>query len=91
MRSVPLFEAKNRLTTLVHEVEEGSPVQITRHGKAVAVLLGSASYENLHDTKRSFTANLERFLHEWPPEESGEYQDPFAGIRSDEGGRKVEL
>lgn len=91
MHDVPLFEAKNRLTALVHEVEEGNSVQLTRHGKAVAVLVGSSDYANLVGKQRAFTASLERFCLEWPEDESAEYQDPFAGLRPSEGSRPVDL
>jgi prevent-host-death family protein len=91
MRKVPLFEARNRLTTLIHEAEEGSPVQLTRHGKAAAVLLGSSDYANLVGRQRKFAACLDQFRREWPVGLSTEYQDPFADIRSLEGGRRVDI
>ena len=91
MHSVPLFEAKNRLTSLVHEVEKGSPVQITRHGKAVAVLIGSADYATLDDKGGSFSARLDRFRLEWPQDEALERENPFADIRSDQDGRRIDL
>jgi len=91
MNSIPLFEAKNRLTALVHEVEEGSSIQLTRHGKAVAVLMGNADYAALVDRERSFSTCFDRFRLEWPPDESLELDDPFTGIRSEQGGRHVDL
>ena len=39
MRTVGVFEAKNRLTALLDEVEEGGEVVITRRGKPVARLV----------------------------------------------------
>jgi prevent-host-death family protein len=36
---VPIFEAKNRLSALVIEVERGTEVTITRRGVAVAKLI----------------------------------------------------
>ncbi len=39
MQSVGVFEAKNRLTALLNEVEEGHEVLITRRGKPVARLV----------------------------------------------------
>lgn len=40
MISIPMFEVKNKLTQFVHMVENGETdcVEITRHGKAVAVI-----------------------------------------------------
>lgn len=39
MRTVGVFEAKNGLTALLDEVEEGGEVLITRRGKPVARLV----------------------------------------------------
>ena len=39
MHTVGVFEAKNRLTALLDEVEEGGEVLITRRGKPVARLV----------------------------------------------------
>ncbi len=42
MHSVGVFEAKNRLTALLDQVEQGSEVLITRRGKPVARLVPAA-------------------------------------------------
>jgi prevent-host-death family protein len=47
MRDVSIAEAKNRLTELLYEAEDGQPVQVTRRGAPVAVLLSAAEYERL--------------------------------------------
>ena len=39
LQSVGVFEAKNRLTALLDEVEEGHEVLITRRGKPIARLV----------------------------------------------------
>ncbi|HZK99119.1 MAG TPA: type II toxin-antitoxin system prevent-host-death family antitoxin [Caulobacteraceae bacterium] len=39
MHTVGVFEAKNRLTALLDEVEDGSEVLITRRGKPIARLV----------------------------------------------------
>ena len=39
MREVGAFEAKNKLSALLDEVEHGEEVVITRHGKPVARLV----------------------------------------------------
>lgn len=41
MHTVGVFEAKNRLTALLDEVEEGGEVLITRRGKPVARLVAA--------------------------------------------------
>ena len=43
MHTVGVFEAKNRLTALLDEVEAGAEVLITRRGKPVAKLVAAES------------------------------------------------
>jgi prevent-host-death family protein len=45
-----IADAKNTLPRLVHQVELGEPVILSRHGKPVAVLQSYASYR--HDQAR---------------------------------------
>ena len=40
MNDVALYEAKNRLSELIHRVEAGEEIAITRRGKVVARLVG---------------------------------------------------
>jgi prevent-host-death family protein len=42
MNDVALFEAKNRLSELIHRVEGGEEIAITRRGKVVARLVPPA-------------------------------------------------
>lgn len=39
MREIGAFEAKNKLGTLLDQVEHGAEIVITRHGRAVAKLV----------------------------------------------------
>jgi prevent-host-death family protein len=39
MREVPVFEAKNKLSALLDEVETGAEIAITRRGRLVARLV----------------------------------------------------
>lgn len=43
MNEVALFEAKNRLSQLIHRVEAGEEIAITRRGKVVARLVPPAT------------------------------------------------
>ncbi|TVS04610.1 MAG: type II toxin-antitoxin system Phd/YefM family antitoxin [Cyanobium sp. PLM2.Bin73] len=47
MQAVSLSEAKAQLAGLVHAAESGEAVHISRHGKAVAVLLSEQAYAAL--------------------------------------------
>ncbi|WP_125612041.1 type II toxin-antitoxin system Phd/YefM family antitoxin [Specibacter cremeus] len=51
MRSVPLSEAKDKLSGLVEEVDSTHEiVTITRHGRPSAVLMSADDLESLHET-----------------------------------------
>ncbi|THF63600.1 type II toxin-antitoxin system prevent-host-death family antitoxin [Pseudothauera nasutitermitis] len=41
MRTVPVYEAKTRLSELLAAVEHGEQVTITRHGRAIARLVSA--------------------------------------------------
>jgi len=61
-----IFEAKNRLTHIIREVEKGDAVELTRHGKPVAVLVGLEKYTELTGCVRSFSRLFDDFRAEWP-------------------------
>lgn len=51
MKTVPLSEAKDRLSALVDEAESTHEiVRITKHGRAAAVLMSADDLESLHET-----------------------------------------
>lgn len=45
--AVPIFEAKNKLTLLIHNAEEQGPVLLSRHNKEVAVIISIDDYNHL--------------------------------------------
>ncbi len=56
-----IAEARDGLTGLVHRVEEGEPIQLTRRGRPVAVLISVAEYQRLKAPagSRSFGSALD--------------------------------
>lgn len=51
MTTVPLSEAKDRLSALVEDAERTHDiVTITRHGRPAAVLMAAEDLESLHET-----------------------------------------
>ena len=51
MRTVPLAEAKDKLSGLVEEAETTHEIiTITRHGRPAAVLMSADDLESLHET-----------------------------------------
>ncbi len=47
-KSYSIAEAKGHLSRLVHQAEEGPPVELTRRGRPVAVVLSIRDYERLN-------------------------------------------
>jgi prevent-host-death family protein len=60
-KQISIAEARSHLAAVVGEVEKGSPVELTRRGKAVAVLLSVADYERLSNRSMSFVEACEKY------------------------------
>ncbi|MBI2382504.1 MAG: type II toxin-antitoxin system Phd/YefM family antitoxin [Gammaproteobacteria bacterium] len=53
MKQTTIRDARNSLTRLLHDVESGKPVRLTRRGKPVAVIVSEGDYERLTSTRPS--------------------------------------
>lgn len=58
-KSVSVAEAKNKLPSILREVEEGTIVEITRYGKAVAMVIPEREYRRMVESEQGFWASLE--------------------------------
>ena len=83
-----IAQARDHLPGIVHEVERGTEIELTRRGKLVAVLVSVEQYERLtgiHLPRSSigFGEALAKFRreHEHELEELWKDGDPFEGIR----------
>lgn len=61
--SVSIAHAKNNLPQLIHDVEAGLTVHVTRHGRAAAVLISAEMFAALEEQRQGFAAGMQRFLH----------------------------
>lgn len=52
------------LNKIIEEVEQGEPIQITRQGKQVAVIISTAEYERLLNKNPSFWESVAQFRQE---------------------------
>ncbi|SER02870.1 prevent-host-death family protein [Solimonas aquatica] len=86
MKSVSIADAKNRLTELLYEAEEGQTLQLTRRGQPVAVLLSEADYLRL----RAAAAGSLNFA-AWAQQWRSELPAGFEGISAGELERWREL
>jgi len=63
INSLPQYsiaQARDQLTQLVHQAEQGKPAELTRRGKRVAVILSAEEYDRLSQ-KGDFGKSLAAF------------------------------
>jgi prevent-host-death family protein len=60
MKEVGAFEAKNKLSALLDEVERGEEVTITRHGRPVARLVPPKGRHNREEARAAIRRIRER-------------------------------
>lgn len=85
-----IAEARNHLARLVHDAESGSPVELTRRGKRVAVLLSISQYELVLRGKPSFWAALSSYRKQ-ADLECLDVDTIFKDVRDTSTGRQVKL
>jgi len=85
-----IAEAKNKLPAIIHAVEKGTPVTLTRHGKSVAVLLSMRDYEKLSAAREGFWSALQSFRAGLQKEEIQILDSDLEGLRDDSRGRDVD-
>lgn len=86
-----IADAKNRFTELVQEAERHSPVQITRRGRPVAVLLSISDYQRLQAGQSPFWSAYETFRGQHDLAALNIEPEQFDDARARETGRDVEL
>lgn len=89
-REFSIAEARNQLPALVHQVEKGAPVRLTRRGKPVAVLVSLREYERLGPRRADLWEAIEAFRRETDLGDL-DVDEIFAGVRDPSPGREVEL
>ncbi len=82
--------ACNQLTSLVHTVESGSPVELTRRGQPVAVLVSLRDFERLSGERPDLWQSIQKFRQEADLEGLA-IDEVYAGIRDRSPGREPEL
>lgn len=84
-----IAEARDHLPGVVHEVEGGTRVELTRRGKPVAVLLGIDEYERLAQGRRDFWETYQELRRELDFAQLGiDPDEVFAGVRDSSPGRE---
>jgi len=87
-----IAEARNNLPKLVREAEAGAPVELTRRGQSVAVLVGRREYDRLATRARRFSEAWNEFTRKVDLVELRIDPDEiFDGVRDTRPGRNVGL
>ncbi len=84
-----IAEARDNLPGVIHEVEGGARVELTRRGKPVAVLMGIEAYERLAEGRRDFWEAYEEFRREFDLAQLAiDPEETFNGVRDGSPGRE---
>lgn len=86
-----IAEAKSKLPAIIHSVEDGPLVKLTRHGKPVAVLLSIREYEQLAKNKMGFWSALTEFRNILEREDLKITDADFEDLRHTSTGREREV
>jgi prevent-host-death family protein len=87
-----IAEARSNLPKLVREAEWGKPVELTRRGESVAVIIGRRQFEQLTATRQGFVAAYREFSAEFDLAELAIDPDQlFDDTRDETGGREDSL
>jgi len=88
--SYSIAEARNHLPKLVHEAEAGAPVEITRRGRTVAVLLSAHAYQDLIDSTPSLWQGICELRAEYKVAQL-DGDGAFDDLRDGSPGRDIDL
>lgn len=90
-RQYSIAEARRNLPTVVNQAEAGAEVELTRRGKAVAVVISVAEYERLKAKRARFGEAFAVFRESFPERSDGIGPEHFKGLREPSEGREVDL
>ncbi len=90
MEHYSIADARGNLPSIVHEVEDGLPVTLTRRGKPVAMIISIAEYQRLAQGKQDLWEMLERFRSTAYLDDL-DIDEAFSSVRDRSSGREVTL
>ena len=85
-----IADARTSLAAIVDKAEAGQSVELTRRGRAVAVVISLREFERLRGGGRPFAKAYRAFIEKYRPSEIGADPD-FPPARDRDAGRKVSL
>ena len=88
---ISIAEAKNKLPSIIHRVEKGPYIKLTRRGKPVAILLSIKEFEWLSQKKTGLWKTLSKFREQVKEINADITDSEFEDLRDVDPGRKVEI
>lgn len=88
MKQFTVAEARSQLANLLHHVESIGPIQISRRGKPVAVLLSMVEYQKLQRGPKSFGDLMAEFRSR---HDLSDMEGVFEGLRDVSPGRDLDI
>lgn len=86
-----IANARASLSEIIDRVEAGEPVELTRRGRSVAVIISREAFERLQAGRPSFGDAYRAFRERFSLAEVGVDDELFAKARDRSPGRKVKL
>lgn len=90
MQKYSIAKARSSLSVLVDQVAAGRPVELTRRGEPVAVLISRGDFDRLNGPRERFSDAYRRYLEHFVLADVG-FDPPFTPARDRNPGRKVAL
>ncbi len=92
VKKYSIAEARANFTSVVHEAEKGTQVELTRRGKPVAILVGVEDFERLSKEKPGFWEAYQEFRRRADLSELDiDPDEVFRDVRDPSPGRDVDL
>jgi prevent-host-death family protein len=90
-KSYSVADARAHLPEILDDVEAGKEIELTRRGRAVAIVISAEKYEALRGEQSSFGEAYRAFTSRYSLDEIGLDSDSLDSIRDQAPGRRVRL
>jgi prevent-host-death family protein len=91
MKQYSIAEARDQFAAIIRDVESDRPVEVTRRGQPVAVVLSIDEYRRLTATGQSFWSVYKVFRERHDLAADGVTEEEFPAPRDRSPGREVDL
>jgi prevent-host-death family protein len=90
-KSYSVANARVHLPEILDDVEAGKEIELTRRGRAVAIVISAEKYEALRREQSNFGDAYRAFVDRHPLAEVGLEPDFLDSLRDQAAGRKIRL